>query len=64
MLAAPPFEINQTPPWRHDGTGLGLALVRKLVNYIQGTIAVTSTQDCTNFTVQIPLIFLTATESN
>lgn len=59
-----PFDLHQNSPWRHDGTGLGLALVRKLVNYIQGTIAVTSTQDCTNFTVQIPLIFLTATESN
>ncbi len=42
--------------WQQNGTGLGLALVKKLVKYIQGTIEVTSTQGWTTFTVQLPLV--------
>ncbi|MBD2503328.1 hybrid sensor histidine kinase/response regulator [Anabaena azotica] len=36
-------------------TGLGLTLVKKLVQYIQGTIEVTSSHNLTTFTVQLPL---------
>jgi PAS domain S-box-containing protein len=40
-----------------SGTGLGLTLVKKLVQYIQGTIEVTSSHNLTTFTVQLPLNF-------
>ncbi|BCL38373.1 response regulator [Nostoc sp. MS1] len=36
-------------------TGIGLTLVKKLVQYIQGTIEVTSNQNLTTFTIQLPL---------
>lgn len=38
-----------------SGTGLGLTLVKKLVQYMQGTIEVTSSRNLTTFTVQLPL---------
>ncbi|MBE8970973.1 response regulator [Nostocales cyanobacterium LEGE 12452] len=41
--------------WQQSGTGLGLTLVKKLVEYLQGTIEVTSSQGWTTFTVQLPL---------
>lgn len=53
-----PFSLHENPPWRHDGTGLGLALVRKFVDYIQGKIEVTSNEGWTTFTVQLPLTFV------
>ncbi|MDB9372817.1 hybrid sensor histidine kinase/response regulator [Nodularia sphaerocarpa] len=49
------YRIPQSDRWRHGGTGLGLAVVRKLVEYLQGTITVTSTNDWTRFIVQLPL---------
>jgi len=39
----------------NSGTGLGLTLVKKLVEYLQGAIAVSSSQNWTNFTVKLPL---------
>ncbi|MCC5667284.1 response regulator [Nostoc sp. CHAB 5784] len=51
----PFYRIPQSDRWEHDGTGLGLALVKKLVEYLQGTIEVTSSQGWTTFTVQLPL---------
>lgn len=51
----PFYRIPQSDRWKHGGTGLGLALVRKLVEYLQGTIQVTSGQCWTIFTVQLPL---------
>ncbi|QXE23932.1 two-component hybrid sensor and regulator [Richelia sinica FACHB-800] len=45
-------------PWEHQGTGLGLTLVKKMVEYLQGTIDVNSSQGWTNFTVQLPLNFI------
>ncbi|XGV98262.1 MAG: ATP-binding protein [Leptolyngbya sp. BL-A-14] len=51
----PFYRIPNSDPWKHGGTGLGLALVKKLVDRLQGTIAVTSDQQWTTFTVQLPL---------
>ncbi|MEH1823991.1 MAG: ATP-binding protein [Nostoc sp.] len=49
------YRIPQSDRWQQSGTGLGLALVKKLVQYLQGTIKVTSSQGWTRFTVQLPL---------
>jgi PAS domain S-box-containing protein len=51
----PFYRIPQSDRWQHGGTGLGLALVKKLVEYLQGTIEVTSSQGWTTFTVKLPL---------
>ncbi|MBD2565463.1 hypothetical protein H6G95_33830 [Nostoc linckia FACHB-391] len=40
---------------QNSDTGLGLALVKKLVQYLQGTIEVTSTQGWISFTIRLPL---------
>lgn len=50
----PFYRIPRNDPWKHGGTGLGLALVRKLVHRLQGTINVTSSQGWTTFMVEIP----------
>jgi PAS domain S-box-containing protein len=51
----PFYRIPHHDQWNRGGTGLGLALVRKLVECLQGTISVTSAQGWVTFTVQIPL---------
>jgi signal transduction histidine kinase/DNA-binding NarL/FixJ family response regulator len=48
------YRIPNADPWGQGGTGLGLALVQKLVTHLGGTIAVTSTQGWTTFSVQLP----------
>ena len=55
----PFYRIPKNDPWKHGGTGLGLALVRKLVHRLQGEINVTSTQGWTTFMVEIPNLELT-----
>ena len=50
----PFYRIPNNDPWKHGGTGLGLALVKKLLVRIQGKIDVTSTQGWTTFTIFIP----------
>lgn len=50
--------FDQIPDNQYEqryGTGLGLALVKKLVEYLQGAIAVTSSENWTRFTVELPL---------
>ena len=48
------YRVPNADPCRQGGTGLGLALVQKLVSHVGGTIAVTSTQGWTTFSVQLP----------
>lgn len=48
------YRIPNADPWAQGGTGLGLALVQKLVNHLSGTISVTSTGGWTTFSVQLP----------
>jgi PAS domain S-box-containing protein len=50
----PFYRIPNSDPWKHGGTGLGLALVKKLVQRLQSTIAATSDAGWTTFTIQIP----------
>ncbi|MDZ8053705.1 MAG: response regulator [Aulosira sp. ZfuVER01] len=49
------YQIAQSELTQETGTGLGLALVKKLVGHLQGTIEVTSTQSLTTFILQLPL---------
>lgn len=49
------YRIPSNDPWKQGGTGLGLALVQKLIKYMGGTIKVESGSNLTCFTIQIPL---------
>ena len=49
------YRIPNTDPWKHGGTGLGLALVKKLVEHLGGTIHITSANLQTNFIITLPL---------
>lgn len=49
------YRISGADRWRQGGTGLGLTLVKKLVNHLGGSIQVTSEQGQTCFTVQLPI---------
>ena len=49
------YRIAGNDPWKHGGTGLGLALVEKLVTHLGATIQVNSTPEQTSFTIQFPL---------
>ncbi|MGP1385750.1 MAG: response regulator [Thainema sp.] len=50
----PFYRIPENDPWKHGGTGLGLALVKKFVQYLSGAIAVRSNADWVTFTVNLP----------
>ena len=52
----PFYRVPKTDRWQQGGTGLGLALVKKMVEYMQGSIAASSEQGWTIFTVEIPCI--------
>lgn len=51
----PFYRIPQNDQWKYGGTGLGLALVKKLVEHLMGTIEVTSESGWTIFTLRLPL---------
>lgn len=48
------YRVPHADPWKQGGTGLGLALVQKLVSQLGGTIQVESFDGWTTFTVEIP----------
>ncbi|MEP0820511.1 hybrid sensor histidine kinase/response regulator [Trichocoleus desertorum] len=49
------YRIPNGDPWKQGGTGLGLALVNKLVNHLGGSIQVMSAARQTCFTLELPL---------
>lgn len=52
------YRIPNNDPWKHGGTGLGLALVKKLVESLEGTIQVSSANRQTRFVVELPSLGL------
>ena len=49
------YRVPNADRWRQGGTGLGLTLVKKLVNHLGGSIQATSGQGQTCFTVELPV---------
>lgn len=49
------YRIPNSDPWKYGGTGLGLALVKKLVAALSGTVQVTSQPTETCFQITLPL---------
>lgn len=49
------YRITSIDRWKHGGTGLGLALVKRLVAHLSGVIQVESGQAQVCFTVQLPV---------
>jgi light-regulated signal transduction histidine kinase (bacteriophytochrome) len=48
------YRIPNNDPWKHGGTGLGLALVKKLTEYLSGSIQVETQPNQTTFVVKLP----------
>lgn len=48
------YRIHNSDRWKQAGTGLGLALVKKLVEHLQGTLQVESKEGWTTFTIELP----------
>ncbi|UBF24410.1 PAS domain-containing protein [Kovacikia minuta CCNUW1] len=52
------YRVPNADPWKQGGTGLGLALVQRLIGHLGGTIAVASTARQLHFTLKFPLLNL------
>lgn len=48
------YRVPKNDPWKHGGTGLGLALIKGLVERLGGEIQVDSQQQLTTFTLAFP----------
>ena len=48
------YRIPSNDPWKQGGTGLGLALVKRLVTHLKGSIHVESNKGQTHFIVALP----------
>jgi PAS domain S-box-containing protein len=48
------YRVPSADPWKQGGTGLGLALVKKLVMHLEGTLALVSENQQTTFTITFP----------
>ncbi|NEQ31696.1 MAG: GAF domain-containing protein [Leptolyngbya sp. SIO4C5] len=49
------YRVPSADPWKQGGTGLGLALVQKLLLHLQGEIQASSGQNQTCFTFDLPI---------
>lgn len=58
------YRIPTNDPWKYGGTGLGLALVKKLVARIGGDIQVASAERNTTFTLVLPQRLLSKERDN
>ena len=50
------YRVPHNDPWKHGGTGLGLALVERMVKALGGKIEVSSSNNSTCFDVSLPLL--------
>ena len=58
------YRIPSSDPWQQGGTGLGLALVKRLVNHLGGQIMVGTGDGQTHFTLELPQsLVVTRTDS-
>ncbi len=48
------YRIGSGNPWKEGGTGLGLALIKQIVERLQGSLEVTSAAGWTTFTLHLP----------
>lgn len=48
------YRLPSRDPWKHSGTGLGLALVKKLAIHLGGTVRAESNSSGTSFIVELP----------
>jgi signal transduction histidine kinase len=49
------YRIPNSDPWKYGGTGLGLALVKKLVEHLSGSISLASKNNQVTFTIVLPI---------
>ena len=49
------YRVPKADPWKQGGTGLGLALVKRLIQCLNGKIEVVSGDGWTTFAVKLPL---------
>ena len=49
------YRIPSNDPWKHGGTGLGLALVKRLVKHLRGTIHAVSANQQVHMILRLPL---------